>query len=396
MIHFLVRRFVKDYEHMELAQVRTGYGILASVVGILCNLLLFAGKFTVGLLLHSVSVLADAFNNLSDAASSIIGFVGVKMASKPADQDHPFGHGRIEYVTAFVVAFLVIEIGISFFKSSLGKIREPEELVYSTVSVIILLFSMGVKFWLSYFNRVLGKRIHSGVMMATAADAMGDVFATGATVFSIVYYRFTGMNIDGYVGLLVSLVVMWAGIGIARDTLEPLIGAAGDPEMYRQLTEFVEKYEGILGSHDLIVHTYGPTKSIASIHAEVSNHMDIETAHELIDRIERDVNRELGIFLVIHMDPLETEDHQLNRIKTQVQQVLSMVDRRLTLHDFRMAEKEERINLFFDVVVPYSYTEDDMEELRGTIIKKICRLDSRYCCVLILEKSYVAEKNEKK
>lgn len=393
MIDFLVHKFVKNYEHIENAQVRTGYGVLASVVGIVCNLLLFAGKFLVGLVLHSVAVLADAFNNLSDAASSIIGFIGVKMASKPADADHPFGHGRIEYISALIVAFLVIEIGLSFFKSAIEKIREPEALSFSLISLLVLAASILVKFWLSYFNRKLGKRINSGVMLATAADAMGDVIATTATIVSILFYQFTQINIDGYVGLLVSLVVMWAGIGIARDTLEPLIGKAVDPAIYWQITEFVEKYEGILGSHDLIVHNYGPTKSLASIHAEVPNNADIETSHEIIDRIERDAARELGVFLVIHMDPVETQNDRVALVKAQVTEVLQKIDSRLSLHDFRMVDGEQQINLIFDVVVPYSYKDDDFDELRETITGNIRALDSRYHCVLILEKSFVAEKN---
>ena len=217
MVDFLVHKFVKDYQNVENARVRTEYGVMASTVGIICNILLFTGKFMVGLVLHSVSVQADAFNNLSDAASSVVGFVGVKMASKPADKDHPFGHGRIEYIAALIVSFLVIEVGLSFLKTAVGKIWEPEELSFSTISVLVLLISIGVKLWMAYFNRKLGKRIHSSVMMATATDAMGDVVTTSAAVLSLLFCRFTGINIDGIVGALVSLVVMWAGVGIAKE-----------------------------------------------------------------------------------------------------------------------------------------------------------------------------------
>lgn len=390
MIDFLVHKFVKDYENTENAQVRTSYGVMASVAGIFCNILLFAGKLAVGLVLHSVSVLADAFNNLSDAASSVVGFVGVKMASKPADQDHPFGHGRIEYIAALIVSFLVIEVGLSFLKTAVGKIREPEELAFNMVSVLVLLASVGVKLWMAYFNRKLGKRIHSNVMLATATDAMGDVVTTTATILSLLFWRFTGINIDGFVGVAVALVVMWAGVEIARDTLEPLIGEAVDPELYRQIMEFVEGYEGILGSHDLIVHNYGPTRSLASIHAEVPNDVSIEISHEIIDRIEREAAKKLGIFLVIHMDPVEVRDDRVAVIRDKVTTVLKELDDRLTLHDFRMVDGEQQINLIFDVVVPYAYQGEEQNRLQLEIIERVNMLDSRYQCVMTLEKAYVA------
>ena len=243
MTEFLVRHFVKEYTEIEKVSVRTAYGVLASVVGIFCNVLLFAVKWTIGYLLHSISVMADAFNNLSDAGSSVIGLVGVKMASKPADQDHPFGHGRIEYIAALIVAFLVMEVGFTFLKDAVGKIRDPEELRFQAVSVVILILSVGVKLWMCFFNRKLGRRIDSKVMLATSADALGDVVTTTATIASVLFFRITGVNIDGIVGLGVSLVVMWAGIGIAKDTLEPLIGEAVEPEEYARIKEFVEGYE---------------------------------------------------------------------------------------------------------------------------------------------------------
>lgn len=391
MTELLVKKFVKNYQNTEEAGVRTEYGVLASMVGIICNVLLFAGKLAVGLILGSVSVMADAFNNLSDAASSVIGFVGVKMAGKPADREHPFGHGRIEYIAALVVAFLVIQVGFTFFKSSIGKIRQPEDLSFELVPMLILLASVAVKLWLGHFNKVLGKRINSSVMQATAADALGDVVTTLATMASILFYYYTDINIDGFVGVLVSLVVMWAGIGIARDTLEPLIGQPVDPKMYREITEFVESYDGILGSHDLIVHNYGPTRSLASIHAEVPNDVDIETSHEIIDRIERDAVRRLGLFLVIHMDPVAVKDERVTELKEQVTGVLNKIDGRLSLHDFRVVDGEHQINLIFDVVVPHSYNDKDMTQLHLDIIEKVGELDSRYQCVVTLENGYVAE-----
>ena len=387
----LVKTFVKDYKNTEDAKVRTAYGVLASMVGIFCNLLLFAGKLAVGLVLHSVSVMADAFNNLSDAASSVIGFVGVKMAEKPADQEHPFGHGRMEYIAALIVSFLVIEVGFTFFKNAITKIRTPEELSFNRVSMLILLASVAVKLWLSLFNKTLGKRVNSTVMQATATDALGDVVTTLATMGSILFFYFTNINIDGYVGLVVSLLVMWAGIGIAKDTLEPLIGQSVDPKVYREISDFVESYDGILGSHDLIVHNYGPTKSLASIHAEVPSDVDIETSHEIIDRIERDAVKKLGIFLVIHMDPVGTEDARVGALKQEVLKVLQELDSQLTLHDFRIVDGEKQINLIFDVVVPFSYGEKERPKLRKAIQEKVHALDSRFQCVITFDNAFMAE-----
>ena len=391
MTDLLVKMFVKNYEDTDNISVRTAYGVLASGVGIACNVLLSLAKMMVGMLLHSVSVMADAFNNLSDAGSSIIGLVGVKMAEKPADEDHPFGHGRIEYVAALIVAFLVIEVGFTFFKDSISKIRHPEELRFQMVSIVILGMSILVKLWLGMFNKKLGKKIDSQVMMATAADSLGDVIATAATVVSILFWKVTGINIDGFVGLVVSLVVMWAGIGIARDTLEPLIGEATTPEDYRRIKKFVEKYDGIMGSHDLIVHNYGPGRSMASIHAEVPNNVSIEVSHEIIDRIERDAAKELGIFLVIHMDPLETEDQTVLKVRKKTEKAVEELDSRCSIHDFRMVKGEDQMNLIFDLVVPREYSEKKGDELMIRVIERMQEIDKRYQCVITLENSFVAE-----
>lgn len=388
MIDFLVKRFVKNFEQVDNVQVRTEYGTLAGIVGIFCNVLLFAAKLSVGLLIHSISVMADAFNNLSDAASSVIGFVGVKMAEKPADDDHPFGHGRIEYISAFIVAFIVIQVGFSLFKTSLEKIFHPEELAFRWVSVLILAMSIGVKLWLSAFNRKLGKRIHSKVMEATAADAMGDVVTTSATIFSICIYGVTGWNVDGIVGLVVSVVVMIAGVNIAKDTLAPLIGEAIDPEIYQQITNFVEGFDGIVGTHDLIVHNYGPSRSMASIHAEVPNDRDIEYSHEIIDNIEREAMRRFGMMLVIHMDPVEVHDERVTAFRDMVSEVIEEIDSRITFHDFRMVAGVDNINLIFDMVVPREYKEPELGKLKARVSDAVRQRDKRCNCVITIENSY--------
>ncbi len=391
MTDFLVRRFIKDYNNVEDVAVRTRYGLLAGVVGICCNIVLFSAKLFIGLLIGSISVMADAFNNLSDAASSIIGFVGTKMAEKPADEDHPFGHGRIEYIAAFIVAFIVIQVGFSLFKTSFGKIRNPEQLSFKAISLVILSLSIVVKLWMAMFNRKLGKRINSTVMVATAADSFGDVITTGATMVSILVFVATGYNIDGVIGLVVSVVVMIAGVNIAKDTLAPLIGEAIDPELYKEISKFVESYDGIVGTHDLIVHNYGPSRSMASIHAEVPNHVDIEVSHEIIDRVEREAAKRFGIFMVIHMDPVETSDARVMDFKELVKGVLTEIDSRLSFHDFRIVDGTERINLIFDLVVPREYNEDMRKSLRRKVAETVNRRDKRCFCVITVENSFCAE-----
>lgn len=394
MTEFLIKHFIKDYKEVEKVSVRTAYGVLASIVGIFCNVFLFAVKFVVGFILHSVSVTADAFNNLSDAGSSIISFAGVKMAEKPADRDHPFGHGRIEYIAALVVSFLVLEVGFTFLKDSIGKIRTPEELNFQTVSVIILILSIAVKLWLGMFNRKLGEKIDSKVMMAVFTDSMGDVITTGATILSLIFFRFTGINIDGIVGVGVALVVMWAGVGIAKDTLEPLIGEAIDPEIYKEIKNFVESYDGIEGTHDLLVHNYGPGRSMASIHAEVPNDVDIEQSHEIIDRIEREAAKKLGIFLVIHMDPVEMKDQRVIRIRNNAVQILKELDPACSIHDFRVVRGEKQINLIFDMVIPIEYDEKMREQLPRQLTERLKEADPRYECVITVEYDYVAKNKE--
>ncbi len=393
MTEFLVKSFVKNYQDVEKVSVRTAYGVLASVVGIFCNVFLFAVKFAVGLIIHSVSVTADAFNNLSDAGSSVISFVGVKLAGKPADEEHPFGHGRMEYIAALIVSFLVLEVGFTFLKDSLAKIRTPEELNFQLVSVIILALSIGLKLWLGLFNRKLGRRIDSKVMMAVFTDSMGDVITTGATILSLISYLVTGINIDGIIGVGVALAVMWTGVEIAKDTLEPLLGEAIDPDLYIRIKQFVEKYEGIEGTHDLLVHNYGPNRSMASIHAEVPNDVSIEISHEIVDRIERDAVEQLGIFLVVHMDPIEMENEEILRVHELVIREMQKTDENCSIHDLRIVEGEEKINLIFDMVVPIEYEEAHKEDLRKELETRLKNVDSRYQCIITVEHSYISGKN---
>ena len=393
MTEFLVNKFIKDSANIESTEVRTRYGMLASVVGIFCNVLLFSVKLAIGLILSSLAVTADAFNNLSDAASSIISFVGVKMAGKPADAEHPFGHGRIEYIAALIVSFLVIEVGFTFFKSSISKIMHPEEITFDPVPFIILILSILVKLWMAFFNNKLGKRIDSKVMLATAADSLGDVITTSATVISIVICHFTSINVDAIAGLIVSGIVIWSGVSIAKDTLEPLIGQRVPSELYQKITDMVESYEGIVGAHDLIVHNYGPTRSMATIHAEVPNDVSIEASHEIIDRIERDAKKELNILLVIHMDPVEMRDEEVLELRDKTSHIVHALDPELHFHDFRVLKENEQKNLIFDLVVPDSYTEKDANRVMHQLIALLHEMEKNVDCIITLDRSFEAPKN---
>ena len=393
MTEFLVNKFIKDSANIESTEVRTRYGMLASVVGIFCNVLLFSVKLAIGLILSSLAVTADAFNNLSDAASSIISFVGVKMAGKPADAEHPFGHGRIEYIAALIVSFLVIEVGFTFFKSSISKIMHPEEITFDPVPFIILILSILVKLWMAFFNNKLGKRNDSKVMLETAADSLGDVITTSATVISIVICHFTSINVDAMAGLIVSGIVIWSGVSIAKDTLEPLIGQRVPSELYQKITDMVESYEGIVGAHDLIVHNYGPNRSMATIHAEVPNDVSIETSHEIIDRIERDAKKELNILLVIHMDPVEMRDEEVLELRDKTSHIVHALDPELHFHDFRVLKENEQKNLIFDLVVPDSYTEKDANRVMHQLIALLHEMEKNVDCIITLDRSFEAPKN---
>ncbi len=392
MTELLVKLFIKNNTNVENQKVRTAYGILSSIVGIICNIFLFGIKLTVGMVINSISVMADAFNNLSDAASSVISFIGVKLAGRPADKEHPFGHGRFEYISALAVAFLILQVGFSLFQSSFKKVLHPEEITFNPILVGILCVSVLVKVWMMLFNRKLGKRIKSTVMLATSADSMGDVIVTSATVISAVIAGLSGFKIDGYMGVVVSLFVMLAGFRIAKETLEPLLGQAVEREVYEKITNIVESYDGIVGTHDLIIHNYGPTRSMATIHAEVPNNINFEKAHEMIDSIERDVMEKLDLFLVIHMDPIEVNDEMVLEKKKLILGIIKELEEKATIHDFRIVNGEHQINLIFDLVLPYSYTKEAEQKLLSRIVEEIRNSDARYQCIITMENSFIAEK----
>ncbi len=388
MTGFLVKKFVPDAENVQSAEVRTAYGVLSSIVGICCNVILFVAKLLVGLVIHSVSVMADAFNNLSDAASSVISLVGVKIAARPSDKDHPFGHGRVEYIAALLVSFVILEVGLSCVRSSIEKIFSPEAVDFSYISIAILVGSMLVKLWLSFFNRKLAKKANSSVIKATATDSLNDVMVTGATVVSIFISRFFSINLDGYIGIIVAILILLSGVNIIRDTVKPLIGEAPDPEVCEALVEKVLSYNGIVGTHDLIIHNYGPSRSMASIHAEVPSDIDVLFAHETIDRIEREVFEEMGIFLVIHMDPIEVDNEVVARCRELVIDVIVALDCKITMHDFRMVSGEGQTNLIFDIVVGHEFSDRQAQELVERIKTAVHEKNNTYQCVITVDRSY--------
>lgn len=366
MTELLIRLFVKDGTNINETKVRAAYGRLSGVTGIICNLLLFAAKLVIGTLSGSVSITADAVNNLSDASSSIVTLLGFKLASKPADDKHPYGHSRIEYFAGLIVALFILAIGFELIKSSVGKIIHPSEVGFSYVLVTVLVISILVKLWLSLFNYKLGKRISSQTLLATAADSRNDVISTSAVLVACIVGKISGLMIDGYVGLLVALLIIWSGIGIMRDTIDTLLGKAPDEELVRAIANEIKSCEIVLGIHDLIVHDYGPGRRFASAHAEVDCTLDPLVSHDFIDIIEREVKEKLHVDLVIHCDPIVTNDEELNEMLSLVKNAVSTIDERFSVHDFRMVRGEDHTNLIFDLVIPYEY-ETKTEALKKQI-----------------------------
>ncbi|MFA7673394.1 MAG: cation diffusion facilitator family transporter [Clostridia bacterium] len=392
MTQLLVKLFIKNNENTSDSKVRTSYGVLAGIVGIICNLILVAIKLAIGYIIGSISVTADAFNNLSDAGSSLVSLFGAKLAQRPADAEHPFGHGRAEYVAALVVAFLILHAAITLATDSFNKILNPASVGFDWMLVIILCVSILIKVWMMIFNGKLGKRINSGILMATASDSRNDIIVTSLTIVSVVIEHYTGFKIDGFMGLLVSVFVLLSGFKIAKDTLVPLLGAAVDQSIYKKITEKVESYEGIIGSHDLIVHNYGPSHIMATIHAEIPNSKNMDEAHDIIDSIERDVLKEMGIYLVIHMDPEEVNDIKVFVYKNMVVDVVGDLDPKATIHDFRVTVDKDHTNLIFDLAVPITYSVKQEDDLIDKIRENISKMSERYRCEITLEHSYVSER----
>lgn len=384
MTKLLLRLFIKDYQNTEDPAVRGACGKLAGIVGIVCNLLLFAGKLLAGTLSGSVSITADAVNNLSDASSSLVTLLGFKMAERPADAEHPYGHARMEYLSGLLVAILILIIGVELGKSSIQKILHPEAVEFSVLTLCILVGSILMKLWMCLFCRKLGKRIQSTTLEATAADSRNDVITTAAVLLGCLAGHFFHWRIDGWVGALVAVFILASGWSIAKETISPLLGKQADPELVQRISRLVLSHEKILGIHDLMVHDYGPGQCFASVHAEMDMHEDPLMCHDILDDIERDAMRELRVHLVIHYDPIVTDDDELNHMRTLVQKELAAIDPRLSMHDFRMVRGPQHTNLIFDLAVPYSMS-DKTAELKRRIDECVQFEDSKYYTVITFD-----------
>ncbi len=383
----LVKLFVRDSENIRNPHVRTAYGTLGSVAGIVTNILLAILKYVAGMLSGSISVTADAINNLSDAGASIISLVGVKLSAKPADKGHPYGHGRVEYISALAVSFLVLLMGIELFKSSIDKIINPVPVNFSIVSLCILIFSIFAKLWLGFFNKKLGKKINSAPMMAVMKDCFSDCLATGVAAIAIIVSAFSDINIDGYLGIIVACFIFIAGFNILKDTMADLLGKPAEKEFVNEITDKILSYDKIVGVHDMIIHDYGPGRKFASAHAEVPSNEDIMEIHDIIDLIERDILNEYGMIISIHMDPIVVDDEKINALRQMTSSLVTEISEEMSIHDFRVVDGPTHTNLIFDLIVPHKYHLNN-DEVRSEIENKLSKIDERYFAVITVEHSF--------
>lgn len=387
MTKFLVSKFIKNHEDVKNQKVREAYGILSSWVGIVCNILLFIAKFIIGTVANSISIISDGFNNLSDCASCVVTMFGYKMAAKPADKDHPFGHGRMEYLTSLVIAMVIMVVGVELFTGSVDKIIHPEKVQFSVVALAVLIISIIIKLWMGLFNRKLGKTVESSVMLATSKDSLNDVLATTATLVALVATLFTDVPLDGVMGVVVSVMILVSGFGIIKETVDELLGQPASPELVESLKELVDECAFSLGMHDLIIHSYGPGNLIGSVHIEVDGKENIMDIHDAIDELERNIYDELGIRITIHMDPVETDNENLKLCKDMIKVIIEEIDKELSFHDFRVVSGPSHTNLIFDVVVPHGCKLRD-SQIKEAIDQKLLMREKKYYTVITFEKSY--------
>ena len=387
MINRLVRLFIQDCDNVTDPAVREKYGVLSGAVGIVLNLLLSAGKFFAGVVTGSIAITADAFNNLSDAGSSVVTLLGFQLAGQKPDTHHPFGHGRMEYLSGLVVSMLILLMGVELGKSSLEKILHPEEVDFSPLIVGILCVSIAVKLYMFLYNKRIGKKLGSTAMEATAMDSLSDCVATTAVLAATLVGHFTGLRIDGWCGILVACFILWSGIGAARDTLDPLLGTPPTAEFVGRIRDLVMAHKGIIGIHDLIVHDYGPGRVMISLHAEVSASENVLELHDEIDNVERELREKLGCDAVIHMDPVVTDDGITQQTRQRVATLVRCIDDDISIHDFRMVSGPTHTNVIFDAVVPFGFRLSD-EEVASKIKSAVRALDGNYYAVVNVERSY--------
>ena len=387
---FLVNTFIKDNNNTKEKKVRNKFGVLGGAVGIVVNLILVAIKVSVGLITGSIAITADGFNNLSDAASSIITIAGFKLSNMPADKEHPFGHGRIEYISSLIVSFLVILVGLEFVKSSAIRIFNPSKVDFEIIPFILLIVSVLLKLWLAGFNRYIGNKIDSKALKAAAVDSLGDVFASTCVSISFLASKFTNFPIDGYVGVVVALIIVYSGVSLVKETLNPLLGEAPDPELVKELESLILSYPHITGIHDLIIHNYGPGRCMASVHAEIPSDMNIMEIHNIIDKAEREISQKLELYLVIHMDPICLSDDEIKVAYTEVSKIIKYNPLIKSMHDFRIVGEGDEKNLIFDVVVDSENLKKIMDEqaLKNDIIEAIKEIHPEYNCIITIDHDY--------
>lgn len=388
MVDLLVRLLIKDYADTQNPRVRARYGTLSGGAGILLNLCLFGAKCLAGWLTGSIAVIADAFNNLSDAGSSVVTLLGFRLASKPADREHPFGHGRIEYLSALAVSIAILLVGLELGRSSVEKILHPEPVAFSTLSMGILLGSVAVKLWMCWFNRALSRRIDSTAMRATAMDSLTDAVATTAVLLGMIIGQVLNLHIDGWMGLLVALFILYTGYTTARDSLSPLLGQPPEPAFVQAIQERVLSHPQVLGIHDLIVHDYGPGRRMISLHAEMPCTMELMEMHDLTDHIELELRTEFLCDVTIHMDPIVVNDDECNRLREQVAALLQGIDPQLSMHDFRMVRGVTHTNLIFDILAPYRFRLSD-SQITQQVQTAVRGLGPQYFAVIRIDKGYL-------
>lgn len=393
MTKLIVKIFLKN-KNLDTPGGRESYGKLAGIVGIICNLFLSALKFVLGYITHSVSITADATNNIADAGSSIITLIGFRLSEKPADEDHPYGHARIEYITGLIISFLVMLIGFEIFKTSVDKIFNPETSDFRWVTAVILVVSIIVKLWLSRFNKTLGKLIKSTALDATAADSRNDCISTLAVLVAAVISHFTGFNLDGYMGVGVAIFILISGIGLIKETVGPLLGQAPSKELYDKIEQKMLSYDNVLGVHDLLVHSYGPGSYFASAHVEMDAKIDVLVCHDIMDKIERDFLKELNIHLVVHLDPTVLDCEDTNELKEIVRGILYDIDPIITFHDFRVVVGETAKNVLFDIVIPpkYKMSDSDIKQLIKNRVNEAG--NGNLYAVIVVDRSYGVLKSE--
>lgn len=390
MTGVIMRALARKTENMPHEKKRAAYGSAAAVTGILCNIILCVLKGAAGIIFNSVAILADAVNNLSDAGNSVIALIGFFLAEKPADEDHPYGHARVEYISCLAVSFVILWLGVSLFKTSVLKIFDPEPIDKSAVSIMVLVISILVKIWMGIFYKKMGGAINSSVILANSKDSFNDVISTGAVLLTTVIAIFTDVNLDAWAGCAVALFIFWSGFGIMKETMNNLLGTMPSPEVVDTIIDKLYSYEGVLGIHDLVVHSYGPEKYFATVHVEVPCDVNILTSHDMIDNIERDFLTDTGINLVIHLDPVVTNDEEVIKTRNMVHDIVKAVDKSYSIHDFRMVKGDTHANLIFDIAAPAGDKRTE-NEIRDIVTGEIKKKNENYYCIITVDRNYTMD-----